>query len=103
MYFENVPNAWSLEGDVVPVPQIQSGEVTMPGTCQLLLTNTKSQDWLRQQLQHRGIPTPTKPFETHVLNPKHLILEANSEAHSLVEVIRDGNNVWLLTSTCGLS
>ena len=73
MYFENVPNAWSLEGEVVSVPQIQSGEVTIPGTCQLLRTNTESQDWLRQQLQHRGIPTPTKPFETHVLKPKHLI------------------------------
>lgn len=103
LYFEDTPNNWRLSGDLIPPESIASGEVYLPGTCKLLLGDSEAQAYLKATLQRNGIPLPPSTAQYSLINTTSDILETYSFAHNYVEVLRSGTQVWLSTSTCGLS
>lgn len=103
LYFENAPSNWTLSGDLIAPKSIESGENYLPGTCKLLLGDSEAQAYLKGTLQHNGIPLPPSTAQYSLINTSSDILETLSFAHNYVEVLRSGKQVWLSTSTCGLS
>ena len=103
LYLEKVSTTWRLDGDAVNSKDVSSGTQEILGTCTLILRDLSAQDALRKQLTIRTIPLPPQQVDYRTVNSNKDILESNSSLHNFVKVLRAGNQVWLSTSTCGLS